>query len=176
MRKLLFVVLWLLSSISSAQQLSASQVVALRALVVSDTTALALANAGNDSGLAAWLNTDTVTYMVWRSSVTSDAIMQDASFDWTRVDNLSIGKARIWDWMFRSGSVNPTNVNIRTGTAAVWVGTAADLAVQAAILAKYKRSATRAEKALASGTGTTAVPATLSWEGQLSYNDASLLR
>mgnify|MGYP001055418673 CR=1 FL=1 len=34
-------------------------------------------------------------FVVWRSSVTQDEIMQNG-FDWVRVDNLSVGKARIW--------------------------------------------------------------------------------
>ena len=35
-------------------------------------------------------------WTVWRTSVTWDEIMLNG-MDWARVDNLSVGKARIWD-------------------------------------------------------------------------------
>ena len=44
------------------------------------------------------------------------------------------------------------------------------------VQAACKRQASRAEKALATGTGTHAVPATLGYEGVISGNDASLIR
>ena len=45
-----------------------------------------------------------------------------------------------------------------------------------ALTAAQKRTATRAEKALANGTGTDASPANLGWEGWISGNDASDIR
>src|SRR5574340_729573 len=100
----------------------------------------------------------------------------DPTFDWTRVDNLTTGKARIWEYMFKFGTINPSQSNIRTGIAAVWVGTAADLAVQAAVLAKCKTNPSRAVKALATGTGTSATPAVMSYEGTVSPAEASTIR
>ena len=112
-------------------------------------------------------------FIVWRTSVLQDEIMQNG-FDWSRVDNLSIGKARIWEWMFDNDtrSFNPSRVNVRAGIDAAWVGAAADLAVRAAVYVHCKRSATRAEKILAvNATGTDATPATMTFEGELSYQD-----
>lgn len=104
-------------------------------------------------------------YVVWKPTVTQQEIMGDAGFNWTRVDNLSVGKARIWDLMFKFGSVDPSNANVRAGIAATWVGTQADLDVQAAVLAKCKRNASIFEKLLATGTGSTVSPAVMAPEG-----------
>lgn len=111
-------------------------------------------------------------FIVWRSSVSQDEIMQNG-FDWVRVDNLSVGKARIWEWLFnnQSRSMNPSKINVRAGIDEVWKGTAADLAVRAAVYAHCTRKATRAEKLFATGTGTEASPATMTQDGSLSYNE-----
>jgi hypothetical protein len=96
--------------------------------------------------------------------------------DWARVDNLSVGKARIWDWLGRLGTFDASKPNVRAGIDAAWGGTAADLAVRASVYTHCKRSATRAEKLLASGTGSDAVPATMGWEGFLAYQDVEEAR
>ena len=51
--------------------------------------------------------------------------------------------------------------NVRAGIEAVWVGTAADLAVRAAVYGHCKRNATRGQKLFSTGTGTTESPASL---------------
>ena len=109
-------------------------------------------------------------FTVWRTEVTNEEILRNG-MDWTRVDNLSVGKARIWEWMMQFGTFNPSKINIRAGIDATWVGTAADLAVRAAVYAHCKRNATRVEKLFASGTGTDASPATMTHEGPISYLD-----
>jgi hypothetical protein len=87
------------------------------------------------------------TYLVWKSRVTLPEVQASASFDWTRVDNLSVGKARIWDGMFNAtDSMEPWRGNYRTGIVTVWVGTQADLAVQASVLASCQRPVTNLEK------------------------------
>ena len=57
------------------------------------------------------------TFVVWKTRVSQDEIMQSSTFDWTRVDNLTNGKARIWSYMFdnQAKSINPANANM-----AVW--------------------------------------------------------
>ena len=93
--------------------------------------------------------------------------MGNPSFDWTRVDNLSVGKARIWDQMFSVGNINAANANIRAGIDATWVGTAADLAVRVAVYAQCKRFASKFEKLYATGTGSDASPAVMTVEGSV---------
>ena len=110
--------------------------------------------------------------IVWKTSLQLEEITSNG-FDWVRVDNLSVGKARIWEWMFGSEnkSINPSKPNIRAGIAEVWKGTAADLAVQATVLNHCKRPATRIEALYAAGSGTMGAPATLVFAEQLSEPD-----
>ncbi len=128
-------------------------------------------NAGADALNAA----SNPAFYVWKSSVSVDEIMR-GNLDWSQVDNLSVGKARIWDWMTRLGSFNPSKQNIRAGIDAAWVGTAAMLAVRATIYALCNRPATVAEKLLATGTGTTTDPALLGLEGKITANDVDAAR
>ncbi len=108
--------------------------------------------------------------IVWKTNVSIDEIMRNG-MDWARVDNLSVGKARIWEWMGRLGTLDASRPNIRAGIDATWVGTAADLAVRATVYTHCKRTATRAEALFATGTGTTESPATMGYEGVLSHID-----
>src|SRR5574343_1747690 len=64
-------------------------------------------------------------FYIWKSEVTNAEILQNG-MDWLRLDNLSVGKSRIWEWMFQFVSVDPRKVNIRAGIDKVWKGTAAD--------------------------------------------------
>ena len=110
------------------------------------------------------------TYIIWKSAVDVDEIMRNG-LDWTRVDNLSVGKARIWDGMTRLGTLNPSKANIRAGIDATWVGTSADLAVRAVVYTHCKRQATVVEKLFASGSGTDSSPSVMSIESPISYQD-----
>ena len=109
-------------------------------------------------------------FVVWKTSVNPDEIMKNG-MDWTRVDNLTVGKARIWDWLTRLSAFNPSKMNVRAGIDAAWVGTAADLAVRASVYTHCKRNANRLEKLFATGTGTDADPGTMVVEGTLSYQE-----
>jgi hypothetical protein len=114
----------------------------------------------------------TPDFYIWKTKVTQDEIMQNG-FDWTRVDNLSVGKARIWQWMFDNAEkvINPSKANVRAGIDATWVGTAADLAVRAVVYAHCYRLATNLEKLFATGTGTTVSPGDCSYFGGVTYYD-----
>lgn len=139
-----------------------SQLVALKADILADPTLAA--QAGSPDGrfaIAAAYNLPAFpAWYVWRTAVTEAEIFNNG-MDWARVDNLSVGKARIWEWMFKFGTTNPSKPNVRAGIDAAWVGTAADLAVRAAVYTHCKRTATRAQKLFSTGTGSEAVPATL---------------
>ena len=112
------------------------------------------------------------TYVVWRTSVDQDEIMQNG-FDWVRVDNLSVGKARIWEWLFSnlSRAINPSKPNVRLGIDEAWKGTAADLLVREAVYVHCKRDATVLEKLFATGAGTTLSPSNMTVEGNAHYED-----
>lgn len=117
----------------------------------------------------------TPAFVVWKTSVAESEIFNNG-MDWARVDNLSVGKSRIWEWMFKFGSINPSKTNVRSGIDATWVGTAPDLAVRAAVYVHCKRPATRGEKLFATGTGSDAVPGTLVIEGAISASDVETAR
>ena len=128
---------------------------------------------GNLTGLADGLNaTASPNYTVWKTTVTQDEIMQNG-FDWVQVDNLTVGKARIWEWLFdnQNASINPSKANVRAGIDEAWKGTAAMLAVRAAIYVHCKRFASVFEKLFATGVGSDANPALMTVEGPLSWNE-----
>ena len=171
-RLFLAFVLFLVSALAiAAGPLTSGQLQTLKTLVQADPIATALANAADDVGLAAWLNTGDATYTVWRTDLTIDEC--NAVIVWTEVDGLTAGKARIWEWMKSLAVLNASRANIRQGILDAF---ASATATRTALTALAKRLASRAEKALASGTGTNASPATLTWEGQITYADASLIR
>lgn len=150
--------------------LSAIQV-ALKADILASADPLVIAaNAAprNETELARLYNLVAVPqFVVWRSRVTRREILQNG-FDWTRLDNLSVGKARVWSDIFVDGVIDPSKPNVRTGIESVWIGTAPDLAVRAAVYVHCKRDATRCERLLCTGTGSTAVPGLLgAWEGRI---------
>lgn len=156
-------------------QLVDTQRQVLKTLAQADPTANGYIVSGDDTALAAWFNAATA-YVVWRTSAKRDELQGDG-FDWTQVDNLTTGQARIWDWIFDStNSLNPSSLGVRNGISECWKGTAAKVAVATYVLGLCKRTANRAESALASGSGTTASPSTLTATGTLTPADASLVR
>lgn len=140
---------------------------AVKADILASPDLLQWWNAGNPGVIAELYNTAAAPdYIVWRTSVPFSEVMN--YIDWTRVDNLTNGsKYRIWEYMdrFSGGMLNPSQENTRKGIDATWIGTAADLAVRASIYARCKRLATRLEKVLATGSGTTASPSVMGFEG-----------
>ncbi len=169
MKKLFGILLVCLSSFAHAA-LTEAQYIALKADILADPTLAEKVQQGDYGAIAAAYNSPT-TYVVWKTSVTDREIQGNAAFDWTRVDNLSVGKARVWDVMFKFGSINPSQANVRAGIDATWVGTAADLAVRAAVYAQCKRFATRIEKLFAAGTGTDVSPSVMVHEGTIPFTD-----
>lgn len=153
------------------------QLAAVKAWVQADPVLNALPNTNvGNSVIAGALNAiASPDFIVWKTSVPIDDIMRNG-MDWARVDNLSVGKARIWDWMSRLGTLNPSKANIRSGIDATWVGTAADLAVRATVYTHCKRQATVLEKILATGTGSDATPATMGYEGAITTDEIEQAR
>lgn len=157
--------------------LTPAQLAALKADILADPVLNAFPNNSDGAfAIAAIYNiAATPDWIVWRTEVGVGEVMLNG-FNWTRVDNLSVGKARIWDWMTQFGTIDASKVNIRAGIDAVWVGTQADLDVRAAVYVHCKRKATRIEKLLSTGTGSDASPATMGFEGNISYPDIEAAR
>jgi hypothetical protein len=156
-------------------QLTTEQQTLLRNYVLADPV-FSVLPANNSSALqiAEALNLPTnPAFIVWKTNVTKAEITKDPGFTWTLVDNLTVGKARIWDWLFdnASSSIDPSSSHIRAGIDECWKGTAQMVAVRDAILALCKRTANGIEKILSTGTGSTVDPAVLSAQGTLVYLD-----
>jgi hypothetical protein len=150
--------------------LTPAQRATLKAAVQAEPSLAAALAAGNDIAVADWLNAST-TYVVWRSSVTPRELME--VFVWSEVDALTPGKARIFDWMSRLPSIDAGVARFRNGLSDCF-GAASSTYV--AVLPVLKRTATRAESLLATGTGSESSPARLRAEGIVSPSDASLIR
>jgi hypothetical protein len=88
------------------------------------------------------------------------------------VDGLTAGKRDSWtNFIFKSGSCDPSKSNIRAGFLDVWSGSAQKTAVYNTILELSKRFATNAESVLATGTGSNNIPGSLTFEGKISFQD-----
>lgn len=149
-----------------------AQLLTLRAAAMADGTAAGYIATADDQALADWLNAGQPSFYVWRSSLTPDmartAVVQGA----TQLDALTAGKRDSLFWLL-SESVNPSDASVR---AAIDDLCGTQNTLKGALQAALKRTTTRAEKLLASGTGTISVPATLAYEGYLSAAEASGVR
>lgn len=136
--------------------LTGPQLATLKAAILANPTWAALPNTSDGNfDLAVLLNQPAVpAFFIWRSKVTVDEIMTNG-FDWTRVDNLTVGKARIWDWMTQLGTINPSQANVRAGVEACFSVQAGDQPNRQAIYDHAQRLATAVEKIFAMGTGAT---------------------
>lgn len=157
--------------------LTSSQLTALKSAILADPVLAAKPNTPDGAfDIAVAFNLPaTPTFMTWRSSVSIDAIMGNG-FDWTRVDNLTVGKSRIWEWMTKLGTVNPSKPNVRAGFEACFSVEAGDQPNRQAIYDASSRPCSRAEKLFATGTGSAPThhgvgPATMGFEGLLTYQD-----
>lgn len=157
----------LVPQVTRAVDLTAPQLETLKAAILSEPSLADEVAAGANGDIAVFFNLPSnPEFIVWRTNITREECSTDG-FDWAQVDNLTVGQARIWDWLFADGSANPSEPGVRAGIAEAWKGTAAKLAVQAFVLGKAKRTATRFERLYATGTGTTATPGLLVVEGTL---------
>lgn len=171
MKTLILFFATIIISFGAHAELTPAQYTTLKTDILADPALASQAVAGNYDSIAQNYNAAPAqACTAWKTQVLTDDIMRNG-MDWTRVDNLSVGKARIWDWMTRLGAMDCSRANIRAGIDATWVGTAADLAVKAMVYTHCKRTTTRAEKLFSSGACSDASPATLSFEGQLDWSD-----
>lgn len=164
---------------ANAQSLTNAQLTTLKACINAAPEWAALPNNSDTaSTIAAGLNqTANPAWIVWRGDLSRDDVTGDG-FDWTQVDNLTTGQARIWELIFQTqtGRINFGEAGKRAGISEAWKGTAAKVAVATFIFSQAKRSATSGEKCLSTGTGTTVSPATMSFQGQISYVDVEAAR
>lgn len=139
------------------------QLITLKALALADSEALSYLTNGNDTQLQDWFNTET-TFVIWRSVLTPrmsrEAIVEGA----IELNNLTpVSQSGLLylcegDLPVYKSSVRKAIVDLCGN----------QNTLKMALAAASKRFANRAEKALATGTGTNADPALLTWEGSIS--------
>lgn len=112
-------------------------------------------------------------YIVWKTNVSTAEIR--AVLVWSEFDALSVSKQNAFTFLCSNHVVNAALANVRQGISSIFTGPgqAGNLA---ALIDIAKRSATRAEKLFATGTGTTASPAVMTIEGPISLQDVEAAR
>jgi hypothetical protein len=98
------------------------------------------------------------------------------TWSWTTYKAQSVTEQNAWVQMFMGDQADFSKANLRAGVAAIFTGSAQANAQQAHVLAMGRRLAKRVEKALASGTGSTASPAVMSFEGTIGFQDVEAAR
>jgi hypothetical protein len=155
--------------------LTTAQLQALKAEILADAALNAQPN--NSDGaffIAAELNKlASPAFIVWRTNVPTADIKK--AVVWTEYIARSQGERDAFVLINSNFIVNAADANVRQGFADIFSGVTG-ATTRANLTALAKRSATRAEKVLATGTGTDATPAVMGFEGELSYQDVQAAR
>lgn len=170
--------------------LTSQQLALLKTAIVADAELSAIPHDGDGNfALATLLNAvASPDYWVWRAKVTQADYVSTTSPDasvwsWTTYIQRSQAERDGWREMFAdTGSVNPSNVNVRAGFADIFSG-AGGSAQRAHLLSMSRRKATRGEKIFAAATpggsgtrGGTTNPDTMGFEGAISPEDVDSAR
>lgn len=149
--------------------LSESQRVTLAAHICSssDPAVQAALAVRNDTELTRLYNLPS-SFIVWRESIAPEEYRE--GMVWTEIDQLTVGKARIWEWVTQQMTmpIDATKENVRAGLAEVFP---ANSETRPALLNIAKEAATLAESLFATGTGTTALPGVRTFVGTITTED-----
>jgi hypothetical protein len=156
--------------------LTNAQLLALKAAIQANTDPefVGYRDAGMARPMADWYNVSaSPAFVVWKTRVSNDEIGD--AMNGTEVAGLSSLNMQRAQMLanYSSGYQNPSRADRRAAFDAIFSG-AGGQNTRAALAILWRRTATRAEKLFASGTGTDAAPATLSFEGSLSDYDIAL--
>jgi hypothetical protein len=134
-----------------------------------------------NAAVAGWYNLTAATdFWVWRSSVSKDELVGSTSvdgtvFSWTGAGYITRaqGERDAFTAIFSSaGAVNPSLANVRQAFADIFSGSTAPApANRTHLLTVARRKASNAEKLFATGTGSTASPAVMGFEGTITGDD-----
>jgi hypothetical protein len=147
----------------------------LQADIVTTNTAEFAASvaARDDQAIADIYNVEAVpTFWVYRTSVPPTDYKGPNGLVWTEVDALAIGKARIFEWLTGGLTLpfNAADTGQRQGLADAF---GAGTTTRTNLAALGRRPARRIEQLFATGTGSPASPATMAFEGRLTYRDVA---
>ena len=169
-RLFLAAALSLLSVAASAQSLTTAQLQTLKAAIAAETdsTFAALRTAGATGAMAEWYNGAT-TFIVWKSSVTITETGQ--AFNGTEWSGMtSANHTRLQTVAQYMSTYRPGLADIRAMFNDIWSG-AGGTTTRANLLALWKRNALLVERIFATGTGSTATPGLLVYEGTVSGDE-----
>ena len=172
--------------------LTTAQLAPVKADILADSALNAFPNNsdGNSAIAAAYAVIASPDYWVWRTMVPEAEIYEvttdtATTWDWTTYIAQSLPEQGAWRQMVSMrGGMNPSLANVRAGFAKIFAGgTAGPTAQRAHLTAVARRKSNRVEKLLANATaggsgtrGSTANPDTLSFEGNVSFNDVEAAR
>lgn len=119
-------------------------------------------------------------YWAWRSFVPDqeiyEATVDGTSWSWSTFIARSQAERDAWRQMVNmAGGINPSLLNVRNGIADIFSG-AGGAAQRTYLLNVSRRLASRVEKVLATGVGTTANPSVLGAEGPISGDEIQAAR
>lgn len=112
-------------------------------------------------------------FIVWKTSIPTSDVKKNVV--WTEYIARSVGEQNAFQLMIADGTVNASDLNVRSGFVDIFSGPGG-ATTRTNLTALAKRKASRAEKLFATGTGSDATPATMSFEGALSYFDVAMAR
>jgi len=107
-------------------------------------------------------------YIAWRSNVSTYEVRD--VLVWSEYDSLSVSKQNAFEFLCSNGIVNASRINVREGIASIFAGPNS-ANTRAALIAIAKRTTSRIERLLASGTGSDASPGTMTFEGILPWQE-----
>jgi hypothetical protein len=154
--------------------LTTQQQQTLKAAILADPALNAYPNYGDGpNDIAVLLNVKaSPDFVVWQSALTPELARAAIVAGADQLDNLTVGKRDALLYL-AAGTLDCRIASVRTAIDNL-CGTQNTL--KASLVAAEKRLATRAEKILATGTGSDASPATTTFEGYLSATDVQQVR
>lgn len=177
MRTIIFVLLFVASIPSWSDTLSTTQYATLKAHALTVPAMVTAISNGDDVAIRDYFNSPGTLYG-WRTNITPTEYRE--ALVWTEIDALSVGRARIWDWvtMGQTESIDAGKVNIRNGIANAFAGAQAS-GTRNALLAIASAIMTIAEEQLVvvdGSAGTQADAKTKTFSGLITTQQASLIR
>jgi hypothetical protein len=164
--------------------LTSAQLQTLKTNILATPEAESLYVNGDLIALANYYNsTASPDYWVWRTKVTRADIYNSVSPDattwnWTTYKSQSVTEQNAWTQMFMGDEADFSKKNLRDGVAAIFTGSAPQLAQQTHVLAMGRKKATRLEKLFAvdttgsgAGRGISTDPDTMVVEGIIDYSE-----
>jgi hypothetical protein len=119
-------------------------------------------------------------FWVWRTSLAEkeiyEATVEGANWSWSTYKSQTVQDRDSWARMMAPGVVNPSLKQTRDGWQAIFGGQGASATQVTYLLTLSRRQALRGETLFANttaGNGSTATPATLAYEGQVTYKDVN---